>query len=44
MMTKNISPPKLGNLSIEMTYSRKLAPFIVREEAVFVVGMKKTSS
>jgi hypothetical protein len=38
-----MSPPKLGNLSIEMTYSRRLAPFIVREEAIFVVGMYETS-
>jgi hypothetical protein len=43
MMTKNRSPPKLGNLSIEMTYSRRLAPFIIREEAIFVVRTNETS-
>jgi hypothetical protein len=41
-MTKK-SPQKLSNLSIEMTYLRRLVPFIVTEEAIFVVGMKETS-
>jgi hypothetical protein len=38
-----MSPPKLSNLSIEMIYPRRLAPFIVREEAIFVLGMKERS-
>jgi hypothetical protein len=41
-MTRKRSPPKLGNLSIDVIHSRRL-PIIVREESDFVVGMKETS-